>query len=117
MSTVVLVLLGAAVYIVGGWWLVGRLGNSPLEPPTSPDEVPPMPPNDDEPGIAFDTAVRGYRMDEVDAAVSQLQQKVREQHAEIERLRAQAQDVTTADESATPAGSDEHHHSQGHEGR
>ena len=92
MSTVTVVFLGAAVYILAGWWLTGRFGKGPLEPPVAPDSQPSLSgePGEPDAAIAFDTAVRGYRMDEVDAVVSRLREQVRAQAAEIARLRGDA---------------------------
>lgn len=67
----VIVLLGAGFLAV-----LGLLGELPAaEPDARPDVL------DDRP--AFDVVARGYRMDEVDAQVEQLQ-------AEIDRLRGSA---------------------------
>ena len=72
--SVVLSLLGAAVVAAIAWFVVGKFevwlpdAGSDLKPDT----------RDDDP--AFDVVLRGYRMDEVDSTIAQLQ-------AEIESLR------------------------------
>ena len=72
--SVVLFLLGAAVVAAIAWFVVGKFevwlpdAGSDLKPNT----------RDDDP--AFDVVLRGYRMDEVDSTIVQLQ-------AEIESLR------------------------------
>ena len=72
--SVVLFLLGAAVVAAITWFVVGKFevwlpdAGSDLKPNT----------RDDDP--AFDVVLRGYRMDEVDSTIVQLQ-------AEIESLR------------------------------
>ena len=71
---VVFFLIGAAVVAAIAWFVVGKLevwlpdAGSDLKPDT----------RDDDP--AFDVVLRGYRMDEVDSTIAQLQ-------AEIESLR------------------------------
>jgi hypothetical protein len=61
---VVILLLGAASFIA-----VGRLGELPeAEPDVRPEGW-----RDDR---AFDVVVRGYRMDEVDARIAQLEQEI-----------------------------------------
>lgn len=108
MSTVIVVFLGAAVYVLAGWWLTGRFGQGLLEPPAAPDSEPLTvggPVDLATAAIGFDTAVRGYRMDEVDAVVSGLRERVREQAAEIARLRGEAapDDKAAHDESGAGA--------------
>ncbi|HBF27511.1 MAG: hypothetical protein VXW92_06325 [Actinomycetota bacterium] len=71
---VVFFLIGAAVVAAIAWFVVGKFevwlpdAGSDLKPDT----------RDDHP--AFDVVLRGYRMDEVDSTIAQLQ-------AEIESLR------------------------------
>ena len=103
MTTAVLVFLAGGVYILAGWWLSGRFGNSALEP-ADPDSEPSTigESGTAETAFAFDTAVRGYRMDEVDAAISELQAQVRNLKNQLAGMNAPSIDVN----GGNPAGLD-----------
>lgn len=92
---VVWVVLGAAAIVVLGVigaLLSGRLPYDPMAPATStvPDEGLPDGPvtAGDVPVIAFDTALRGYRMDQVDRVLDRLQGEIADRDRLIARLRA-----------------------------
>ncbi|WP_346767619.1 DivIVA domain-containing protein [Knoellia koreensis] len=76
-----------AVVVVGGFFalLTGRLGYDPMAPATTTQSAPVL---SDEiaaseiPTIRFDTALRGYRMDQVDAVLDRLQDRIEELEAE-----------------------------------
>jgi DivIVA domain-containing protein len=97
-----------AVLLVGVFagMLAGRVGYDPLaEPVTSQPEV----------GLAegftarsisdlrFDTALRGYRMDQVDRVLDALQDRIAEQESQIAALRSGDADVA-AQETAARSG-------------
>lgn len=71
---VLFVVVGVAVVVAAFWFATGRLGAE--LPEATHDRRPDR--RDGEP--SFDVVLRGYRMDEVDATISDLQ-------AEIERLK------------------------------
>lgn len=81
------VLMAIAVITAIGLAAVGRLGELPEPQPDSrplPDlrngrDAPPS--GVDGPEIAFDVVVRGYRMNEVDATITQLQERISELEA------------------------------------
>lgn len=91
-----------AVVVVGGFvaLLTGRLGYDPMAPATTTQSAPIL--SDDIaaseiPAIRFDTAMRGYRMDQVDAVLDRLQDRIEE--LEAERARAdRVPDDRVADE-------------------
>jgi DivIVA domain-containing protein len=105
MSTVAFVFLGAGLYVLAGWWLSGRFGSNRLEPEAVSDATSTSAfaeAADYGSGtqrIEFDTAVRGYRMDEVDRTVDALQQVIRTQAEEISRLRNPSVASTNAEVS------------------
>jgi len=105
MATVALVFLGAGVYVLAGWWLSGRFGQEKLEPEASADAAlePARLSSNHDGAVEFDTAVRGYRMDEVDTVIAQMQQRMNEQAAEIAALRTAmgAAEVASAGEGAS----------------
>lgn len=113
MSTVALVFLGAGVYVLAGWWLSGRFGEGKLEPETIADATPELAglADNHDGRVEFDTAVRGYRMDEVDLVIARMQQRLEQQAAEIATLRgvmgagetAHAGDSASATESGGAA--------------
>lgn len=85
--TVVAVLLVAVV----GALLAGRIRWDPMSEPvrTRPGTgLPSEPDADDVVGVRFDTAARGYRMDQVDDVLDALRDRIAGQQAEIDRLRA-----------------------------
>ena len=71
---VVFFLVGAAVVAAIAWFVVGKFEM------WLPDAVSDLKPNTRDTDPAFDVVLRGYRMDEVDDTIAQLQ-------AEIESLR------------------------------
>lgn len=80
-----------AVLVVGVFaaLLAGRLGVDPMAEATTSASDPTLPPgftSADVEAIHFDTALRGYRMDQVDRVLDQLQSRLAEQeHALAER--------------------------------
>lgn len=83
-----LVLLLLAVVVVGVVAAVatGRIGGGLGQPvPTSPHR--PLPPSPVEPsdvdGLRFSLALRGYRMDEVDAALARLRDELADRDARL----------------------------------
>jgi DivIVA domain-containing protein len=75
-----------AVLVVGGFaaLVVGRVGYDPLSDPTTTQADPIL--SDDFgsseiAAIRFDTALRGYRMDQVDAVLDRLQTRIAELEA------------------------------------
>lgn len=78
--------------------LAGRLPYEAMSPPvhsTPPIELPEQVGPDDVAALRFDTALRGYRMDQVDAALNALQKR-------IAALEDQAARPADADAMATP---------------
>jgi DivIVA domain-containing protein len=75
-----------AVLVVGGFaaLVVGRVGYDPLSDPTT-TQADPILSDDFGSGeiaaIRFDTALRGYRMDQVDAVLDRLQTRIAELEA------------------------------------
>ena len=75
-----------AVLVVGGFaaLVVGRVGYDPLSDPTT-TQADPILSDDFGSGeiaaIRFDTALRGYRMDQVDAVLDRLQDRIAELEA------------------------------------
>lgn len=83
---VVAVLLIAAFLAM----LAGRLPYDGLSDPvhsTPPIDLPAQADPDDIAGLHFDTALRGYRMDQVDAALDILQKRVAALEDEVARTR------------------------------
>lgn len=82
----VLVVVVAVVVIVAFLaMLAGRLPYDGMAEPvhtTPPVELPAQPGPDDIAALRFDTALRGYRMDQVDAALAALQRRIAELEAE-----------------------------------
>lgn len=100
--------VAVAVLIIAAFlaMLAGRLPYETMSPPvhsTPPVELPEQAGPDDVAGLRFDTALRGYRMDQVDAALKALQQRI----AALEDQTAQAAHPADADATATP-----HEHSE-----
>ena len=89
----VLVLVLVAVALVAAVLGVasGRLPADPLAEAvhTTPDTGLPDPPSSgDVDAVRFDTALRGYRMDEVDARLQELRDDLAERERTVARLRA-----------------------------
>jgi DivIVA domain-containing protein len=98
----VAVIAGAALLIAGRW----REGLPDVTPEGSP---PAILPSDvplgsltaaDMEGVRLEQAVRGYRMDDVDALVDRLTQEIEVRDAEIARLRAEDDPRPRADDGA-----------------
>jgi DivIVA domain-containing protein len=92
-----LVLLLVAVALVAVVLAVasGRLDVDPLAEPThtTPDHgLPPEPGPGDVDAVRFDTAPRGYRMDEVDARLEALRDDLSERERTLRSLRPPAED-------------------------
>ncbi len=92
-----LVLLVAAVALVAVVAAVasGRLDIDPMAGPvhTAPDHgLPEEPSADDVDAVRFDTAPRGYRMDEVDARLETLRDDLAERERTLGSLRAPTED-------------------------
>lgn len=86
-------LIAVAVLLVAafGALLVGRIPFDPMSEPThtQPDPgLPLVPRAADITNVRFDTALRGYRMDQVDEVLDRLQGHIAEQEREIARLRS-----------------------------
>jgi hypothetical protein len=116
MSTVLLVVVGALVIAATGWWLVGKFGSEPLEP-NAPSDYEPLATAIDvheTKTIAFDTAVRGYHMAQVDGAMNQLLDVIRAQDEDLRLLRQ----GTVAGDSVgdVPVGDDTAHDDTAHDG-
>ena len=72
-----------AVVVVGGFvaLLTGRLRYDPMTPATRTQSAPLLTQElaaSEIPSIRFDTAFRGYRMDQVDAVLDRLQDRIEE---------------------------------------
>jgi len=73
--------IAVGVLLVGGFaaLIVGRVGYDPLSEATT-TQADPVLSEDFGPGevaaVRFDTALRGYRMDQVDAVLDQLQDRI-----------------------------------------
>ena len=116
MSTVLLVVVGALVIAATGWWLVGKFGSEPLEPSTPSDYEPLAKAIDvhETESIAFDTAVRGYHMAQVDGTMNQLLDVIRAQDEELRLLRQGS--VADASAGDVPVGDDTAHDGSAHAG-
>ena len=89
---VVLLLLVVLCVGLAAALVVGRLGDSVegLEPPTSTLSHVPLPPGpvraDQVAALAFDRAIRGYRMDQVDDVLDRLAAELRERDERLAEL-------------------------------
>ena len=75
-----------AVLLVGGFaaLVTGRIGYDPMAPATTTQAHPVLSehfPASEVSTVRFDTALRGYRMDQVDAVLDQLQARIAELEA------------------------------------
>jgi DivIVA domain-containing protein len=87
-------LLAVAVLVVGlfGALIAGRLGYDPMDEPVSSHRDPGLPESfgaADVTRLSFDTALRGYRMDQVDEVLDRLQERLAHQDAELARQRSE----------------------------
>lgn len=78
--------IAVAVVLVGGFaaLITGRVGYDPLAEATTTQRDAALPAQlhaQDVAGVHFDTALRGYRMDQVDAVLDQLQRRIAELEA------------------------------------
>ena len=89
-AVVAVLLLGAVTA-----WLVSRLDVPGVPPAVTTESARPLPAGplgeDDLHDVRFDQAVRGYRMQQVDEALSRLGRELHERDAEIARLRDAAE--------------------------
>jgi DivIVA domain-containing protein len=75
--------IAVAVLLVGGFaaLVTGRIGYDPMADPTTTQSDPVLP-EDFAAGqisaVRFDTALRGYRMDQVDSVLDRLQDRIAE---------------------------------------
>lgn len=88
--------IAIAVVVIGvlAALLAGRISYDPMAPATASQRDPGL----DEQFVAhdladlhFDTALRGYRMDQVDSVLDRLQERIAAQEREIEALRGGSQ--------------------------
>ncbi len=99
MIWVFLLVVAVLLVAVVGALLAGRIRWDPMSEPvrTRPEPgLPSEPSADDVIGVRFDTAARGYRMDQVDDVLDALRDRIAGQQAEIDRLRAAAAHVDGA---------------------
>lgn len=85
-------LIAVAVLLVGlfAGMIAGRIGYDPLADPVTTAPDPGLDEDFTAAGVAdvrFDTALRGYRMDQVDQVLDRLQQRLAEQERELAALR------------------------------
>lgn len=81
-----------AVLLVGAFaaLVTGRLGYDPMADATSSQSAPTLPDgfaSDEISAVRFDTALRGYRMDQVDALLDQLQARIAELESTSDTVR------------------------------
>ena len=81
-----------AVLLVGAFaaLVTGRLGYDPMADATSSQSSPGLPDgfaSDEVSAVRFDTALRGYRMDQVDAVLDQLQARIAELESTSDQVR------------------------------
>lgn len=98
---VVAVLLIAAFLAL----LAGRLPYDGLSEPvhtTPPIELPEAADPDDVAALHFDTALRGYRMDQVDAALNTLQKRIAALEEQVTRSAAPAAPAAPTSAAADP---------------
>lgn len=85
MFWVLVVVVAVGVIVVFLAMLAGRLPYDGMAEPvhsTPPVELPAQPGPDDVAALRFDTALRGYRMDQVDDALAALQHRIAELESE-----------------------------------
>jgi DivIVA domain-containing protein len=87
-------LVGVVAALVTSRWHYDPMSNavSSVADPGLPDVVHPG----DVDNVRFDTALRGYRIDQVDEVLDRLRDRIREQETMIRALRAEHPDVGTA---------------------
>jgi DivIVA domain-containing protein len=99
---VIWVLLTAvAVLLVGvvGAMLAGWIRYDPMPDPVTSQPDPGLPEAftaRDIEGVHFDTALRGYRMDQVDRVLDALQDRIAEQESQLEALRGQEEGLAAS---------------------
>ena len=110
---VILVLVAVALVVAVLGVATGRLPADPLSDAvrTTPDPgLPERPQADDVDAVRFDTALRGYRMEDVDDRLEVLRDELAERERTLAELRAQtaadAPAQPTADDPAQPAAED-----------
>lgn len=77
--TLIFIAVGVVVIAAAFWFAVGRLD------PSLPDATSDLRPDERGGDPSFDVVVRGYRMDEVDATIADLQSQIAELKARSER--------------------------------
>ncbi|WP_404349795.1 DivIVA domain-containing protein [Phycicoccus jejuensis] len=100
MVPVLLALVALALVAVVALVATGRLRVDPLADAvtTTPDHgLPPEPAAADVPSVRFDTAARGYRMDEVDAHLLDLADTLAARERDVAELRGDAAAPAPAD--------------------
>ncbi len=107
-SVIWVLFIVVAVLIIGAFAALaaGRLGYDPMAPATTTQRDPGLAEHftaADVTDLHFDTALRGYRMDQVDEVLDRLQDRIAEQEREIEALRGKPVDEQTLD-GDTPSG-------------
>jgi DivIVA domain-containing protein len=87
-------LVGVVAALVTSRWHYDPMANavSSVADPGLPDVVHPG----DVDNVRFDTALRGYRIDQVDEVLDRLRDRIREQETMIRALRAEHPEVATA---------------------
>lgn len=86
MVWVFFIVVAVLVVAVFAALLAGRIGYDPMAPPTASQPDPGLGEHftaADVAGVRFDTALRGYRMDQVDEVLHRLQVRLAEQEREL----------------------------------
>jgi DivIVA domain-containing protein len=104
---VILVLVAVALVVAVLGVATGRLPADPLADAvrSTPDPGLPEPPQaDDVDAVRFDTALRGYRMEDVDDRLEALRDELAERERTLAELRAQAAAADPAEPTAADPG-------------
>ncbi len=101
-------LICVAVLVVGaiGALVTARIGYDPLSDPVESQRDPGLPDHfaaSDVRALRFDTALRGYRMDQVDRVLDRLEARLAEQETELQRLRGARQGPLPSEHAADDA--------------